>query len=126
VQGGIDEEDPDTAAREATAWAFAYQAPVIENGGKWRMRIVPYFDGSDGSSMPPRVSTVPEAGVAAWAALSEKVSSNFGKVRLHHLLFERKAGNVTTRYEHRGSTYSLPKNGRSGSIKRKRSTFPSD
>ncbi|MEU1087223.1 hypothetical protein ABZ401_10365 [Streptomyces sp. NPDC005892] len=93
-QGVPSEEDLEDAARKATAWAFAYHVQVMENGGKWRIQIVPYLEYPDGSSTPPRVADVPDFCVAVWSQLSEMVSSNFGKARLHHLLFERKTGNA--------------------------------
>ncbi|MFF9779526.1 DUF4209 domain-containing protein [Streptomyces sp. NPDC013978] len=93
-QGVLDEENSEAAARKATAWAFAYHVQVVEIGGKWRCQIIPYLETPDGSSTPPRISEVPDSGITVWSRLSEKVSSNFGKARLHHLLFERKHGNV--------------------------------
>lgn len=93
-QGVLDEQNSAAAARKATAWAFAYHVQVVETGGKWRTQIIPYLENPDGSSTPPRVIDVPDSGVTVWSILSEKVSSNFGKARLHHLLFERKHGNV--------------------------------
>lgn len=93
-RGTLDEEDSQATARKATAWAFAYHVQVVENSGKWRTQIIPYLEYPDDSSMPPRIVDVPNSGVAVWSRLSEMVSSNFGKARLHHLLFERKHGNV--------------------------------
>lgn len=93
-RGVLDEEDSEAAARKATGWAFAYHVQVVETGGKWRTQIIPYLESPDGSSIPPRIADVPDSGITVWSRLSEKVSSNFGKARLHHLLFERKHGNV--------------------------------
>ncbi|MEY9489008.1 hypothetical protein RKD26_004802 [Streptomyces calvus] len=105
-RGPLDEENPEAAARKATAWAFAYHVQVVENGGKWRTQIFPYLEFPDGSSMPPRIADVPDSGVTVWSRLAEKVSSNFGKARLHHLLFERKHGNVRDHAIQAAQSYS--------------------
>ncbi|MGW0564149.1 DUF4209 domain-containing protein [Streptomyces sp. NPDC003016] len=93
-EGPVESIVDSSATRRAAAWAFAYHVQVVENDGKWRVQIVPYFQGPDSHSIPPQVSDVSDFGVEIWTALSVKTGSHFGKARLHHLLFDRKVGQV--------------------------------
>ncbi|WP_406241251.1 DUF4209 domain-containing protein [Streptomyces anulatus] len=93
-EGPAESSGGSSATRRAAAWAFAYHVQVVENDGKWRVQIVPYFQGPDSHSIPPQVSDVSDFGVEIWTALSAKTGSHFGKARLHHLLFDRKVGKV--------------------------------
>ncbi|MEU3263267.1 DUF4209 domain-containing protein [Streptomyces bacillaris] len=92
--GVLSSEDLSAATRKAAGWAFSYSVQVVEIEGKWRARVSPYFEGPDGAALPPHVGSVSEACVRIWAALAEKVNSNWGKARLRHLLFERRFGNA--------------------------------
>lgn len=92
--GAFADADQEAASRKATGWAFSYQIGVIPNGGKWRAVIEPYFEGPHGSARPPHVSDVPQACTEIWQALAERVTSSYGKSRLHHLLFEKGHGNA--------------------------------
>ncbi|MEU0082980.1 DUF4209 domain-containing protein [Streptomyces sp. NPDC006274] len=93
-EGNLLPEQVEIATRRAAAWAFAYQVQIVENDGKWRVRLTPYFNDSGGHSIPPPVEDVPDIGIEVWCKLHQKVTSNFGKARLHHLLFERRVGSV--------------------------------
>ncbi|MER7404066.1 DUF4209 domain-containing protein [Streptomyces sp. NPDC000070] len=92
--GAFNTEDSTAALRKATGWAFSYQVQVNEKEGKWRAEIRPYFEGPDGSARPPHAAKTPEACAEIWSTLSEMIVSSYGKARLHHLLFERRFGNV--------------------------------
>jgi hypothetical protein len=92
--GAFTTKDPEAASRKATGWAFSYHMEVAPKDGRWRATIMPYFEGPDGSARPPHVSDIPHARTEIWQALAEKVTSSYGKSRLHHLLFERRHGNA--------------------------------
>ncbi|WP_406081032.1 DUF4209 domain-containing protein [Streptomyces zaomyceticus] len=93
-KGPLDPSETEATTRRAAGWAFSYHVQVVENYGKWRVQVIPYLSGPGNSSMPPQIKDVPEIGVSIWESLCGRVSSDFGKARLHHLLFERRVGNV--------------------------------
>lgn len=92
--GLIDEQDFRAISRTAVEWAFGYHVNVLQVDGKWRVRIDPFFEGSNGASSPPRVQDVPDSIVQVWSDLTVLVRSPLGLSRLFHLLFERRIGNV--------------------------------
>ncbi|MBV7694739.1 hypothetical protein [Streptomyces sp. TRM70350] len=52
---GLDETDFPALSQKAVEWAFGYHVNVLQIDGKWRVRVDPFFEGSDGISSPPRV-----------------------------------------------------------------------
>ncbi|MFF5766844.1 DUF4209 domain-containing protein [Streptomyces tanashiensis] len=94
IEGPLDEQDPGALARKAASWAFSYQVNVDQTDNKWKVYVVPFFEGPSGSTMPPQVKDVPEAAVQIWRELALKTTAPYALSRLHHILFERRAGNV--------------------------------
>jgi hypothetical protein len=92
-EGSLDLEPTEASVRRAAAWAFSYHLEITQVDEKWRVQLIPYLQDSSGNSTPPRVEAVSDLGVEIWKKLLGRVKSEFGKARLHHLLFQRSVDN---------------------------------
>ncbi|MGV9990762.1 DUF4209 domain-containing protein [Streptomyces sp. NPDC003374] len=79
-------------AVKAALWAFDYRVSVKQERNRLRAVVEPRFRGASGETEPPEVATTSDEVAEMWNSLASKVTSQWGKARLHHLLFERRFG----------------------------------